>query len=404
MSHTIKDANNVNQTFKSTLDGGESVPHVRVDNLPANPATEAKQDTGNTALANILAKLIATPATEAKQDAGNTALANILAKIISAPSTEAKQDAIITALGTLLTDAQLRAAPVPINLPSCTEVAGPAGQTAINVDLLTGNVNGWYDARAFQSGSVQIVGSAGISAGQIIFEQTNDNTNTVGIPLLASEVSVVNANPQNAAFSIAASANRIFRFGVNASYVRVRISTAFTGGSVRAFASFSDFPYSAPIVNVQQATAGNLNGTMAISGTPTVNPGNTQNTTSWLVTTRPESTATGALSKLRVIAAASVNNTLVKGSAGRVYRIFAFNLSASVKFLKLYNKATAPVAGTDTPVETYALAPNVMTPIDFGQIGDSFATGIGLALTGSIADSDTTVLVANDVVLMVHFL
>ena len=66
-------------------------------------------------LALILAKLIAAPATEAKQDTGNTSLASlvtqtdgiegslssILAKIIAAPSTEAKQDSAIALLTTI---------------------------------------------------------------------------------------------------------------------------------------------------------------------------------------------------------------------------------------------------------------------------------------------------------------
>jgi hypothetical protein len=60
----------------------------------AAPATEAKQDAGNTALgllatqttaAAILAKLSADPATQ-------TTLAAVLAKMIAAPATEAKQD------------------------------------------------------------------------------------------------------------------------------------------------------------------------------------------------------------------------------------------------------------------------------------------------------------------------
>lgn len=83
----------------------------------AELASAAKQDTGNTALASILAKLIATPATEAKQDTGNTSLATIagldfatqttlaalLAKVIAAPSTEAKQDTANTALAAIKT-------------------------------------------------------------------------------------------------------------------------------------------------------------------------------------------------------------------------------------------------------------------------------------------------------------
>lgn len=157
-----------------------------------------------------------------------------------------------------LTNTELRASPIDVNIVSGTEVAGVAGLSAINIDLLTNVVNGWYDARAFQSGSVQIVASAGISAGAIIFEQTNDPTSATGIPLLAQEMNSVNTNPINAATTIAANTNRLFRFGVNSGYVRVRISTAFVGGTVRAFGFFSEFPFSSPIVNVQQATAANL--------------------------------------------------------------------------------------------------------------------------------------------------
>lgn len=64
--------------------------------------------------AAVLAKLPSDPATQ-------TTLASILAKIIAAPSTEAKQDAAIALLTTIaaitqpLTDAQLRATPVPIS-------------------------------------------------------------------------------------------------------------------------------------------------------------------------------------------------------------------------------------------------------------------------------------------------
>jgi len=142
-----------------------------------------------------------------------------------------------------LTDAQLRASSVPISLPDGAQVNGPLAQSVINTDLLTGNVNGWYDAAKFQSGAIQIIASAGISAGQIFFEQTNDNTSSVGLPLLHTEAIAINSNPNNAAFAIVASTNRLFRFSVNARYIRVRISTAFVGGTVRAIGFFSEFPF-----------------------------------------------------------------------------------------------------------------------------------------------------------------
>jgi len=166
-----------------------------------------------------------------------------------------------------LTDAQLRASSVPISLPDGAQVNGPLAQSVINTDLLTGNVNGWYDAAKFQSGAIQIIASAGISAGQIFFEQTNDNTSSVGLPLLHTEAIAINSNPNNAAFAIVASTNRLFRFSVNARYIRVRISTAFVGGTVRAIGFFSEFPFSANVLNVQQGVAGNFQVTATVAST-----------------------------------------------------------------------------------------------------------------------------------------
>jgi len=81
------------------------------------PATEAKQDTGNTALASILAKL-ADPATSAKQDTGNSSLASIasgmatqatlaavLAKLSADPATQTTLAAILAKLTNVNTSA-----------------------------------------------------------------------------------------------------------------------------------------------------------------------------------------------------------------------------------------------------------------------------------------------------------
>src|SRR5581483_5493004 len=75
-------------------------------------------------------------------------------------------------------------------------------------------------------------------------------------------------------------------------------------------------------------------------------------------TVAPASSATGAATKARVKSAASTNATSVKASAGRLYQIHLCNTSAALKFVKFYNKASAPTVGTDTPVATYPLAAN----------------------------------------------
>lgn len=107
----------------------------------------------------------------------------------------------------------------------------------------------------------------------------------------------------------------------------------------------------------------------------------------------------GGLSRTHLKAAASTNSTSVKASAGQVYKIHAFNGSGGTKYLKLYDKATAPTVGTDTPVGVYPLQAGAQTTIDWGGHGMPFTLGIGLGITGGVADSDTTAVTANDVIL-----
>lgn len=114
------------------------------------------------------------------------------------------------------------------------------------------------------------------------------------------------------------------------------------------------------------------------------------NGTTWDRDRKPNTTSRIASS------AATTNATSAKASAGDVHTICAHNTSASAKFLKLYNKASAPVVGTDTPVFTFVLPATSNFCVNLG--GQYFSTGIAYALTGLVADSDTTALAAGDVV------
>jgi len=143
------------------------------------------------------------------------------------------------------------------------------------------------------------------------------------------------------------------------------------------------------------------------SGTWTVQPGNTANTTPWLTTQTPGTT--GGLSISRTLSAASTNSTNAKGSAGQVYGWYIVNTSAALKYVKLYNKATAPTCGTDTPVITLAIPAASATGIagagsnvDFSG-GIAFSTGIGYCITGAVADNDTTAVASNDVILNLFY-
>lgn len=106
--------------------------------------------------------------------------------------------------------------------------------------------------------------------------------------------------------------------------------------------------------------------------------------------------AANGLTSSRVKSAASTNATSIKGSAGRIAQIDLFNNSAAIKFFKLYNKASAPTVGTDVPIWTIPIPANSGFSSNF-RFGKYFATGIAYAITGLIADSDTTAVAADDV-------
>lgn len=94
-------------------------------------------------------------------------------------------------------------------------------------------------------------------------------------------------------------------------------------------------------------------------------------------------------------AAASVNNTLVRAGQNDLYSIIGYNARASFVYLKLYDKATAPAAGTDTPVLTFALPATATFAIPIP--GLSFGLGLGYAFTTAAADADTGALTAADI-------
>lgn len=99
-----------------------------------------------------------------------------------------------------------------------------------------------------------------------------------------------------------------------------------------------------------------------------------------------------------VSAAATTNATNAKASAGDVFSIEATNTTAALKYLKLYNKATAPTVGTDTPFLTIPLQPSNAPTLRTFPNGLYLSAGISYALTGAAADADTTALAAGDVV------
>lgn len=106
--------------------------------------------------------------------------------------------------------------------------------------------------------------------------------------------------------------------------------------------------------------------------------------------------ATGAATISKFTAAATTNAASIKASAGRVVGFSLTNTTASVKYFRFFNKASAPTMGTDSPVFVVPIPANGRAELSIpGGIG--FATGIAIACTGAVADLDTTATAASDV-------
>lgn len=111
----------------------------------------------------------------------------------------------------------------------------------------------------------------------------------------------------------------------------------------------------------------------------------------------PQDDGTG----FRLLSAATTNATSLKASAGTLYALYVVNLNAAVRYLKFYNKASAPTVGSDTPVMTLPI-PASTTGAGFVwnmDPGWSFSTGIAYATTTGVADADTGAVAANEIII-----
>ena len=108
----------------------------------------------------------------------------------------------------------------------------------------------------------------------------------------------------------------------------------------------------------------------------------------------------GGLTPHKTVSAASTNATNVKASAGQLYEIFVTNVNAAIRYLKLYDKASAPTVGTDTPVWTLGIPGNT-AGAGFAKTipnGLAFSNGIAFALTTEATDAGTPGGAANEIV------
>jgi len=116
---------------------------------------------------------------------------------------------------------------------------------------------------------------------------------------------------------------------------------------------------------------------------------------------RPNTTGANGTTPYKLISLASTNANSIKVSGGNLYSVLAIGLTSTVRYLKFYNKASAPTVGTDVPVFTIPVPANTQgAGVALGfTIGVNFSAGIALAITSGSADSDTGAVGAGDVIL-----
>lgn len=171
---------------------------------------------------------------------------------------------------------------------------------------------------------------------------------------------------------------------------------------------------SAGTVTVNGTVPVTLSGSPPISGSValllntasigTVQPGNTANTTPWLVTEIPATS--GGCSQSQLICGSTTNATVIKASPGQIFGLNCANISTAAAWLKIYDKATSPTVGSDTPKRTMVIPSNTNgAGFVYSQpAGLQYTAGISIAVTNGPAVADTTILPqANAVVVNVDY-
>lgn len=243
---------------------------------------------------------------------------------------------------------------------------------------------------------VQLDQTTTLTAGAVTFESTYDGSNWVTVPAnCVLDPTSISYAQISIPYTVQASTNKPFIISNNGwQGLRVKLSTQITGtGTVTPnYALLAYDPLDSVVA--YSPTAANFNATVVQSGTWTVQPGNTPNTSAWLV--QDVAGTSGGSTPYHLIAASSDNATNVKGSAGLLYGISISNTNAAARYFKIYDKATAP-ASTDTPKSTIQI-PGNGTVIRAYPVGLTLSSGLGFRTTTGVADNDTGSVSANDLV------
>jgi hypothetical protein len=266
-------------------------------------------------------------------------------------------------IGVMSASENIQATQVPLTPFSFSQV----GVIPINTDLLV------IDCSQLRSLSIQCtsIGTTGVITGQ----WSND-------PTLAVRQNGQLFDPIGGGISGTFNTTALRITNVIARYFILRLTTATTGGTTTL------------LVNGLQSTIPTYVNTQAVSGTVTANLGANS------VVTNVGSTAQGASTHTNIVSNATNSLIQIKSGATVLNNIHCSNISATGRWLKIFNSLSASVVmGTTNATLNYFIPAGQSVSIDCGAFGIRLPTGFSLAITSGIVNNDNTATgVANEVV------
>jgi hypothetical protein len=239
---------------------------------------------------------------------------------------------------------------LPISIP-LTDV------TALNDDLLSS-----LDVSQYKFISLQLTGNW---VGTVSFQGSNDGGTF--FPIVTSNPSGGLANGETST-----TVNRLVKVPTVYRFVRIRV-TAYTSGIVEgvAFGHRDE----------------NSSGLIAAIGPVTLNAETTKKIGNVGIIQGSDPDYE------KIISTTTTNATAVSGVPVNVSILHLVNTGDGVRFVKLYNKASAPTVGTDVPLITIGIPAVQNSSFMLPALqGINFSIGLSYAITLGAADSDTTPL------------
>ena len=269
---------------------------------------------------------------------------------------------------------------------------------------VTANQGGAWTVAATQSGTWNVsqatasnlnaavvgVGSAGTASGGVLTVQgAASMTPLLVTPAANSSVNLAQVNGVTTLAGAGASGTGAQRVTVSQDSTTLAGAAPGTAGAASAnVVTVQGVALMTP-VQVSQATAASLNATVVGNGTFAVQAAQSG---AWAASLG--AAATGGCMPGHFLSAASNNATSVKNSAGTLCSLTVVQTTTTTGDLRLYDSAAAPTCSSAAGVvQNYAVQSNAISPgfsIPIGPYGMAFVNGIGVCLTGNVADNDNT--------------